>query len=346
MKPRTLSELAVLAGADLSGDGSRSIVGPASLAEAGPDEISFLAEPRYAPQLETTRAAAVLVGPEVETARTDLALLRVKNPGRAFTQIILAYAPPEVLPEPGVHPSAVVDPDAELGADVRVGALCVIGAGALIAEGAVLHPRVSIGAEAHVGAGSVLHPGVVLYPRVSIGARCRVHAGTVIGSDGFGFDPTAEGWDKIPQCGSVVVEDDVEIGANVTIDCARFGVTRIGRAVKIDNLVHIGHNVQVMEAALLIAQTGIAGSTRIGKRAILAGQAGISGHLDIGDGARVGGGSAVFKDVPAGSDVFGVPAEPKTEALRNRARVRQLQGLRAEVKALTKRMAELEGDAS
>ncbi len=342
MTPRTLLELAELTGSDLIGFGDRSVTGPASLRDAKDGEISFLVERHHLAELETTRASAVVVGAEIETSRTDLALLRSKDPGRAFSKIVLAFAPEEVPVALGIHPTAVIDPSARMDADVRVGPLCVVGRDAHLGARAVLHPGVVVGAGARVGQETVLYPAVILYPHAVVGARCVVHAGTVLGSDGFGFEPGAEGWDKIPQCGIVVVEDDVEIGANVTIDCARFGATRIGRGVKIDNLVHIAHNVQVDEAAMLVAQVGVAGSSRIGKRAILAGQAGISGHIEVGDGARVGGGSAVFKDVPPGEDVFGIPATRKSEFLRTLGRQSRLGALFEGFRRLERRVAELE----
>jgi UDP-3-O-[3-hydroxymyristoyl] glucosamine N-acyltransferase len=200
-----------------------------------------------------------------------------------------------------------------------------------------------VGAEAVVEADSVLHPGVVLYPRVRIGARCVVHAGTVIGSDGFGFEPTHAGWAKIPQCGTVVVEDEVEIGANCAIDRGRFGATRVGRGAKLDNLVHLAHNVVVEDAALVIAQVGVSGSTRVGRRAILAGQVGVAGHLTIGEGARVGAQSGVTQDVPAGEDWFGYPARPKSQTLRTQALAHRLPELVARVRALEARLEHLEG---
>ncbi|TDJ79985.1 MAG: UDP-3-O-(3-hydroxymyristoyl)glucosamine N-acyltransferase [Planctomycetota bacterium] len=342
MTPRTLSELAELTGSDLVGFGDRFVTGPASLRHAKDGEISFLVERRHSAELETTHASAVVVGEEIETSRTDLTLLRSKDPGRAFGEIVLAFAPEEVPVAAGVHPTAVVDPSAQLSTGVCIGPLCVIGRDAHLGTGSVLHPAVVVGARARIGVETVLHPGVVIYAHSTVGARCVIHAGAVLGSDGFGFEASREGWDKIPQCGTVVVEDDVEIGANVTIDCARFGATRIGRGVKIDNLVHIGHNVQVGEAAMLVAQVGVAGSSRIGKRAILAGQAGIAGHIEVGDGARVGGGSAVFKDVAPGEDVFGVPASRKSAHLRTLARQRRLGALFDDFRRLARRVAELE----
>jgi UDP-3-O-[3-hydroxymyristoyl] glucosamine N-acyltransferase len=342
MAGRTVSELAALCAARLVGDGAREIVGPASLTEATPAHISFLAHPRYAGLLETTHAGAVLIGEEVQTGRADLALLRCRDPGRAFSQVVLAFAPAPKAPPAGIHPTAVVDETAHVSPRASVGPNVVIGAEARIDALAVLHPNVSIADRVHIGEGTILQPGVVAYADVEIGARCLVHAGTVIGSDGFGFEPSQEGWEKIPQCGTVVIEDDVEIGANVTIDRGRFGATRIGRAVKIDNLVHVGHNVQIGAGALLVAQVGVAGSTSIGERAILAGQAGISGHLSIGAGARIGGGSAVFKDVAPGEDVFGNPAGPKTESLRQVARQKRLVRLWDEVRELRDRIRRLE----
>ncbi len=347
MKSITLTEIAVLCDARLEGvgvevDGSRRIVGPASLEDASPDEISFLADRRQARHLAETRAAAVIVGAEVGSERPDLVLLRCADPQRAFNRVVEAFAPERPTPAPGIHPSAVVDPAASLAPDVSVGPLCVVQEGAELASGCVLHPLVTVGARARIGPGTQLYPGVCIYPHVQIGARCVVHAGAVIGSDGFGFEPGEEGWTKTPQGGTVVIEDDVEIGANVTIDCARFKATRIESNVKIDNLVHVGHNCHIGSSAMLVAQSGIAGSTRVGPSAILAGQVGVAGHLEIGAGARIGGASAVFRNVPPGEDWWGVPAAPKNEAIRRTNLPGRTERLAQALRALERRVAELE----
>jgi UDP-3-O-[3-hydroxymyristoyl] glucosamine N-acyltransferase len=182
----------------------------------------------------------------------------------------------------------------------------------------------------------------VLYPGVAVGARCIVHAGAVVGSDGFGFEPTATGWSKVPQCGTVVIEDDVELGANCTVDRARFGATRIRRGAKLDNLVHLGHNVDVGEGALIIAQVGISGSTRVGPRAIIAGQVGVAGHVEIGPGARVGAQAGVTKSLPGDQDYWGTPAAPKTDVLRIQASQRKLPLALKTLAALERRVAKLE----
>ena len=316
MITHTVSELAEICGATLEGDGQARIVGPASLAEAGPEQASFLGNPRYAAELETTQAGAVIVPASLKFERDGLALLRSENPNRAFSRLIETFQPQRFRAPLGVHPDAIVDPTAEVGPRASLGPRSVVGPAARIGAGVVLHPGAVVGPGAAVGAGSVLHPGVVLYAGVSVGERCILHAGCVIGSDGFGFDPTPEGWEKVPQCGTVVIEDEVEIGANCTIDRGRFGPTRIGRGAKLDNLVHVAHNVEVGEATLLVAQVGIAGSARVGRRAILAGQVGVGGHTVIGDGARVGGQSGVTSDIAGGKDYFGTPILEKVESLR------------------------------
>lgn len=343
MSELKLSELAALCGATLHGDPERTVRGPASLSEARPDEISFLANSRYRSQLDTTRAAAVVVAFDVECDRADLTFLRCKDPNRAFTAVVKAFANEDVRPPAGVHASALVDPSATVDPTAVVGPLCVVGPRATIGARAWLRASVVVGEGASIGADTLVHPQVVVYARTVIGERCTLHAGAVIGSDGYGFEPTREGWEKIPQCGIAIVEDDVEIGANATIDRARFGATRIGRGAKLDNLVHVAHNVVVGEAALLIAQTGIAGSSRIGKRAILAGQVGVTGHASIGDGARIAAQSGVFGDVPAGADYMGYPARPRGESLRLLALVARLPELTERVRELEKKLAGLEG---
>lgn len=334
MSTRTLSELASSIGAVLDGDGSRPVHGLAGLAEAGPTDISFLANPRYRAQLDTTRAAGVLVAPDLKIARTDLALLRCKDPNRAWTEVIRLFAPPPAAHAPGVHPSSTVEAGAAIDPSASIGPGCHIASGAVIGARCVLRGHVWIGRDARLGVECDVHPRVVVHEQVVVGARCVLHPGAVIGADGFGFEPTAKGWAKIPQCGTVIVEDDVEIGANACIDRARFGATRVGRGVKIDNLVHIAHNVVIGAGSMIIAQTGIAGSTRVGRGVILAGQVGVNGHVEIGDGARVAGQSGVTADLAGGRDYQGNPARPRVEWLRMMAQLSRGARLEERVKEL------------
>ncbi|MFT7667894.1 MAG: UDP-3-O-[3-hydroxymyristoyl] glucosamine N-acyltransferase [Planctomycetota bacterium] len=339
---KTVSDIAEHCGAVLEGDGSRVVVGPADLEGADEQNISFLANPRYAPLLETTRAAAVIVGHDVKCVRTDLALLRVDDPNRVFTKVVALFAPAEIPVEVGVHPSSVVHPSARLGEKVSIGPLCSVGEGAELGDGVVLHAGVKVADRVRIGADTVLHANVVLYSRVELGERCSVHSGTVIGSDGFGYEPTAEGWSKIPQCGTVILGDDVEIGANCAIDRARFGVTRLGNQVKLDNLVQVAHNCIIDDAALIVALVGLAGSVSIGKRAILAGQSGVGGHLTIGAGAQVGGQAGVTSHVAAGAQVTGWPARPVNSVLRDVANMKRVPRLRDQLQSLLKRIEKLE----
>jgi len=349
MTTKTLAELTKLCGAELRGNGNDLVDGPAALSDAGPRQISFLASMKYRDEFLATRASAVLVPSGFESPRADLSLLFCKDPNAAFTRVVGAFADPEPRPEAGVHPLAFVHPDVELGAQASVGPHCSLAAGVRIGEGAVLHAGVVLGRGVEIGGETVLWSSVVCYPGVRIGKRCLIHAGAVIGADGYGFEPTsdlASPWKKIPQCGSVLIEDDVEIGANTTIDRGRFGATHIGRGAKIDNLVHIAHNVVVGAGALIVAQVGIAGSTRIGPRAVLAGQAGINGHIEIGGGAKIAAQAGVFGDVPEGAEYLGWPARPRAEALRRYAHIERLPQMQERLKELERRIAELEGRAN
>lgn len=344
MQSLNLAELAAHVGAELSGPdpvqaGSLLIDGVAGLKDAGPRDLSFLADARFESDLKATRAGAVLLGPEHAQLTADLPLLLHPSPSDAIDQIAILLAPPVEGPAVGVHPSALVDATAVLESDVAVDALAYVGPRVSLGAGVVVHAGVIVGEGVTVGPGTVLHPRVVLYPHVQVGARCVLQAGAVVGSGGFGFAPARDGWVPIPQSGTSILGDDVELGANTTVDCARLGATRIGNGVKIDNLVHIAHNVQVGNHSLIVAQSGVAGSARLGQRVILAGQVGINGHLTIGDGVRVGGGSAVFKDVPAGQEVMGVPATQKRVAIRNMRTATHLHELERRVRELEDRLS-------
>lgn len=342
MRQLTARQIADLCGAEVEGDASRLVGGLATLEDAGPDDVSFLAHPKYLRHLARTRAGVVLVAADTARPREDLVLLRCADPGKAFSKVVTAFAPPPVRPAAGVHPSAVVASSAELGRSVAVGATCVVGEGARIGDGAVLHAGVLVGEGATVGADTELHPGVVLYAGVSVGARCVLHAGAVIGADGFGFEPGAGGWTRVPQCGTVAIEDDVEIGACTTVDRGRFGPTRIGRGAKLDNLVHVGHNVVIGENCLLVAQVGVAGSAALRDWVVIGGQAGVGGHVEIGAGARVAGQSGVYGDLEGGREYLGSPARPRMEELRRMAASRKVGELLERLQVLERRLAELE----
>lgn len=336
-----LAEIARQLGADLRGDGSLVIRGVAGLREARAGDLSFLADSRYQEALRDTGASAVLVSDKTPAPR--VAHLVVDDPLAAFLRIVALFHPPLPEGEPGVHPSAVVAPDARLGERVSIGPQVVVEAAATIGAGAVLLAGAFVGRGATVGAQAVLHPRAVLRHGCEIGERVVVHSGAVIGADGFGYVFQQGAHRKVPQVGRVVVEDDVEIGANTTIDRATFGVTRIGRGSKLDNLVHIGHNVEIGEHSILCAQVGISGSARLGRFVVLGGQAGLVGHIEVGDGSRVGAQSGVTKSVAAGETVSGYPAQPHTRASRVYAALRQLPEALRTLRGLDRRVAALDG---
>jgi UDP-3-O-[3-hydroxymyristoyl] glucosamine N-acyltransferase len=335
---RSLGELARLVGGELTGDPATPIRGLAPLERAEPGDLSFVTGPRYLAAAERSGASALLAPPDLDLP--GRAVVRVGQPLVAVARLLRVFHP-EPVPAPGVHPTAVVGDPAEVAADATIMAYAVVAPGSVVAAGAVLHPHVVVGPRCRVGEGSVLHPHVVLREDVEIGRRVVIHAGSVLGADGFGylFDGTRH--QKIPQVGRVVVEDDVEIGANVTIDRAMLGETVIGHGTKIDNLVQIGHNTVVGADTIIVAQTGISGSCRIGSRVALAGQVGVADHVTIGDGAQIGAQSGVHRDVPPGATMLGAPAIPAGEARRSMAAFPRLPDALRAVRQLSRRIDDL-----
>jgi UDP-3-O-[3-hydroxymyristoyl] glucosamine N-acyltransferase len=342
-----LSELAAATGARLEGDDAEEIdiEGAAGLDDAEAGHVTFLSNPRYTPRVRETRASAIYVGEGVEVGRTDIAVLRARDPYLAYTRALRVFHPEPAL-EPFIHPSAVIDPTARVHERVWIGACVVVGRGAEIAEGVRLHPNVTVYEGVSVGPDSEIHSGVALREGTVVGARVRIHNNTVVGSDGFGYARDEERrWLKIPQAGRVVVEDDVEIGACTTIDCASVGETRIARGAKIDNLVQVGHSCTVGEDSLVCAQVGLAGSSHVGRRVILAGQVGVAGHLRIGDDVVLTAKSATSHDVPDGKTLSGVPAFDNRDWLRSTAAFRRLGDMQRTLRALETRLAALEKGA-
>ena len=331
-----LLDLARLVGADEDpGVGQVEITGVASLQEAREGDITFYGNPRYLAQLRASKASAVIVPRDFSEAITPL-LLRVENPSASFAAAVAAFAPVEPPAQFGVHPSAVVDPSANLGEGVSIGPLVVIEAGAIIGEGSVIGSGCQIGREVRLGSHCRLHPGAIIRERCLLGDRVILQPGAVIGSCGFGYEFQEGRHVKIPQTGIVEIGNDVEIGANTTIDRARFGRTVIGEGSKIDNLVQIAHNVQIGPHSIICAQVGIAGSTRVGSYVTLAGQVGLAGHIEIGDKAVIGAQSGLSKNVPPGSMVIGAPAKPMKEWKQTNFYISQLGKLYERVKELEK----------
>lgn len=320
-----------------AGNPEIEISGAAGLDIASDGEITFLANPKYTPQLKATRASAVFLNETESCDRKDIAILRSKDPYLAYTRALRLFHP-EVPVTNFIHPRAVISKTAKIASPVEIHANVVIGDECEIAENVRIHPNATIYSGVKIGANSVIHAGVSIRENCEIGANCIIHNNVTIGSDGFGYAKTEERrWLKIPQIGRVVLEDDVEIGANSAIDCASVGETRIKRGAKIDNLVQIGHSCTVDEDALICSQTGLAGSSFIGKRVILAGQVGIAGHLKVGDDAVLTAKSATSHDVEPGKIISGVPGFDNREWLRSTAAFRRLGELARIVRQLQKK---------
>jgi UDP-3-O-[3-hydroxymyristoyl] glucosamine N-acyltransferase len=338
-----LSELAKLTGALVEANSDDiEIAGAAGLDEANTGDVTFLANPRYTPRVNTTKASAIYLSEEAKIERDHIVVLRSKDPYLAYTRALRLFYP-ETKIEPSIHPSAVIDPTARVSEGVSIGARSVIGAEVEIGPGVQIHPNATIYREVKIGKDSVIHSGVAVRERTMIGERVIIHNNAVIGCDGFGYAKDEEKhWLKIPQTGRVVIEDDVEIGAGTTIDRASVGESRIGRGSKIDNLVQIGHSCTVGEDTLLCAQVGLAGSSHIGSRVILAGQAGVAGHLKIGDDVVLTAKSATSHDIPPGKVISGIPAFDNKDWLRSTAAFRRLGEMYRLLKDLEKRLLKLE----
>jgi UDP-3-O-[3-hydroxymyristoyl] glucosamine N-acyltransferase len=333
-----LSELAELTGARVEGaNDDLEITGAAGLDEATDGHVTFLANPRYTPRVNSTHASAIYLAEDAETDRS-IAILRVKDPYLAYTRALRIFHPEPAL-EPFIHPSAVIDPTARVATNAAIGACSVIGRNVEIAEGVCIHPNVTIYEDVTIGKDSTIHSGVAVRERTVVGERVVIHNNSVIGCDGFGYAKDEQRrWLKIPQTGRVVIEDDVEIGAGTTIDRASVGESRIGRGTKLDNLVQVGHSCTVGEDSLLCAQVGLAGSSHIGSRVILAGQAGVAGHLTIGDDVVLTAKSATSHNIPAGSVISGIPAFDNKVWLRSTAAFRRLGEIQRSVRELERRL--------
>ena len=337
----TIREIADRIAGVLDGDPAIAITGMAGLRDAGPGDISFLANSRYASEVATTGAAAVIVNSDWQ-GQCPGAVIRVDNADEAFAVVAAMLAAEPRMSTLGVHPASVVADDVKLGQDVSIGPCCTIEAGAVIGDRTVICAGCYVGHDSVIGVDCRLYPNVCIREGTLIGDRVIMHMGAVVGSDGFGYVRKGARWEKIPQVGIVEIQDDAEIGANVTIDRARFGKTIIGKGSKIDNLVQIAHNVVVGENTAIAAQVGISGSTTIGSGVQMGGQAGVAGHIRVGDNSVVAGQAGVTKDVAPQTFVSGYPATPHQEAQRLQASVRRLPVLKRKLADLEERLKKLE----
>lgn len=335
---KSLEEIAAIVGGTVVGDADLEITGITNIEDAGPGEITFAVQP-HLEKAATSNAAAVIV-PETVTVFAK-PIIRVNNPRIAFTKVLEVFTPQEMVPR-GVHPTAVVGSDVFVGRNVAVMAYVVIADNVSIGDNTIIYPHVYLGEGVTIGADTIVYPNVSVYRHSEIGSKVIIQAGAVIGSDGFGFVTVAGKHHKVPHAGAVVIEDNVEIGANVTIDRGTTGYTRVMRGTKIDNLVHLAHNVIVGENCLLVAYTGISGSTTIGNNVTFAGQSGSVGHITIGDNCTFAGRAGVTGNVPANSFYAGFPARPHREWLKGEASQRKIPNLLKKVQELETRLAELE----
>jgi UDP-3-O-[3-hydroxymyristoyl] glucosamine N-acyltransferase len=344
-----LRDVAALVDGELAGNSDAEIKGLAKIEEAGPGDITFLANMRYKKFVGTTGASAILVTrgttlDEITLRTIPLPVIYVEDPYASFQRLAEKFYTPRAPLPSGVHPTAIIAATTRTGKDVAVGPNVVVGEHCTIGSHVALHAGVILGNNITIDSHSILYPNVVIHDGCTIGMHVIIHSSTTIGSDGFGFTQLDDGsYEKITQRGIVAIEDDVEIGANCTIDRATLGETRIKKGAKLDNLIHVAHNVTIGEDTVIAAQTGVSGSTKIGKNCQIAGQVGFSGHLTIADRTIVGAKSGVPKSIePAGQTYFGYPAFPINETLRIQAATRALPALLIEIRQLEKRIEELE----
>jgi UDP-3-O-[3-hydroxymyristoyl] glucosamine N-acyltransferase len=335
---RILGELAALVGGELRGPADLVISGIAAVDQATSQDITFITGKRYARLAEASQAAAFIVSPEyADIARP---LIVVAHPYLAYARLAALFMPP-LKRWPGVSAQACLGEGVELGEEVSIAPFVCLGDRVKVGDRATIMPGCVLGQEVVIGADALIYPNVTILDRCRVGNRVIIHSGAVIGADGFGFVPTPQGFHKIPQLGRVVIEDDVEIGANSTIDRAALGETRIGRGVKVDNLVQMGHNVTIGEHSIIVAQAGIAGSSKLGKQVALGGQAGVVGHIELQDGVQVGAQAGVTHSIPAGQVVLGSPARPHREFLNLNALFSRLPEMFQRLKNLEERLQQL-----
>lgn len=334
--PFTASEIAAQIKGQVEGDGSVVLMGLAPADRSQPGDLTFAENETYFARAEQSEASAILVGNNFTSARK--VLIRVANARVAFAKVLALFFPAPKF-APGIHPSAVIAGSAQVDPSAHIGPHCVIGEKVRIGPRAVLHGGNHVGAECQLGEDVQLFPHATLYVRTQLGNRVTIHAGTVIGADGFGYVFDDDVHRKIPQIGNVIIHDDVEIGANVTIDRGALGSTIIGKGTKIDNLVQIGHNVVIGEHCLICALVGIAGSTQLGNYVTLGGQVGLAGHIKIGNQVTIGAQSGVKDNIPDGEKWLGSPAQPDRKTKRQWIAIQQLPDLIKKVAELEKRLA-------
>ena len=332
-----LRKIAELVGGEIVGKADISITGVAGIKEARPGDITFLANPKYLSFLEETQASAVITSRDV--ASKTKSLIRTSDPSQAFTKVIAFFAPARPLEALGIHPTAIIDPNAIIGEAVTIGPHVVVESDCKIGDNIILGANTFIGSGSSIGSDTRIYPNVTIREGTQIGNRVIIHSGTVIGSDGYGYETVDGVHHKIPQAGSVRIDDDVEIGANVCVDRGRFDATWIKKGTKIDNLVQIAHNVVIGENCLLVSQVGISGSTTLGKNVVLAGQAGLVGHIVLGDRVMVGAGAGVTKSIPADTVVLGQPARPIAEQKKIIVLTARLPELFKEISEIKRKLA-------
>jgi UDP-3-O-[3-hydroxymyristoyl] glucosamine N-acyltransferase len=337
---KTLGEIAKFVDGEIVGDPGVVITGICGIKEAKPGDLTFVANPKYVSLMENTQASAIITSRDIKNASKPI--VRTDNPSLAFAKMVSLIAPNETTHFKGIHPTAIIGNNVKLGADVSIGPYVIVDDSVSIGDKTVVYGGCYIGHHTVIGSENLIYPRVVIRERIKIGDRVIIHSGTVVGSDGFGFATVKGLHHKIPQIGTVVIEDDVEIGANVTIDRARFDKTIIGKGTKIDNLVQIAHNVVIGENSIIVAQAGISGSTVLGKNVMLAGQAGLVGHINIGEGVIVAAQAGVTKSIPANTKVSGYPAKPHETAKKVNACLQRLPQLVEKVKELQQKIEELE----